>query len=65
VLPTLSAQPFDRPANKRYKSDACNFCHERNPYDHKAKRGNEKGDSDAEIKVGWQESSKKEAESHR
>ena len=32
---------------------------------HKAKRGDEKGDSDAEIKVGCQERSKKEAESRR
>jgi hypothetical protein len=36
-----------------------------NAYAQKTKRGDEKGDSDAENKVGWQESSKKEAESRR
>jgi hypothetical protein len=36
---------------------------ERNAHAQKTKRGDEKGNSDPEIKVGWQESSKKEAES--
>jgi hypothetical protein len=43
----------------------CNSCHERNVHAHKAKRHDEKGNSKAEIKVGWPESSKKEAESRR
>lgn len=38
--------------------------HERNSHDHKTKRGDQKGNSGAEIEVGWQESSQKEGESH-
>jgi len=34
-----------------------------NAHGQKTKRGDEKGDSDAKNKVGWQESSKKEATS--
>ena len=43
----------------------CNSRHERNVHVHETKRDDEKGYSDAEIEVGWQESSKKEAESRR
>jgi len=37
----------------------------RNAHAQKTKRGDEEGNSDAEIKVGRSESSKKERESHR
>jgi len=38
---------------------------ERNTHAQKTKRGDQEGHLDAEIKVGWSESSKKEGKSHR
>jgi hypothetical protein len=56
---------FDRPAISVISATLCSFCHERNAHAQKTKRDDEKVNSEAEIKIGWQEGSKKEAESHR
>jgi hypothetical protein len=64
-VPPPQSEDLNAPQLSVIRTTPYNSCYEENAHAHKTKRGEEKGDSDAEIKVGWQESSKKEPESRR
>jgi hypothetical protein len=64
-LPPPQSDDLNAPQISVIRATPYNSCYEENAHAHKTKRGEEKGDSDAQIKVGRQESSKKEPESRR
>jgi len=51
-LPPPQSDDLNAPQLSVIRATPYNSCHERNAHAHKTKRGEEKGDSDAEIKVG-------------
>ena len=65
ALPRRQSDDLNAPQLSDIRATPRNPSYERNAHAHKTKRGEEKGDSDPEIKVGWQKSNKKEAESRR